>query len=301
MTFTIYFKNGQKTTIDAKTISKARQEAEKISAVDKCYANTDTVEGLQSAVLTVVKRTTAKMISNESTPDQHRLYKAAKCKPVTDPDVLDMISEATIALWEAIQEGKDIVEQHKAAYKAVNKYLYHERRIDTAKTAARHVYIESITGDIVNVNKEAAKILNVGEPYNPIPVLCENPTVQAEKATVIRNIIKGISDEQIAVLKKTTDGVTPRQIAALKVSITEGQRKVLFYTAEGESLRKISKRVAIKAGSIAKLLKKIRERGNKMYPDIAEKYKRWNKTTVDNSKDSDLTFKDFEKLMQNDF
>lgn len=275
MQFKVYFENGQTTTINAENISTARKEAEKISAVDKCYANTDTVEGLQAAALTVVKRVTAHMINNESTPDQHRLYISAKCKPVTDPDVLDMISEATVALWAAIQEGKDVAEQHKAAYKAVNKYLYHERRIDTAKTAAKTVYIEALNGvDIVNVNKETAKLLDLAKPYNPIPVLIENPTVQAEKAAVGRDILTNCTDKQV---------------------------KALNLKIKGLSVRQSAEKLHIAPATCQQRIDGARNKGEKLYPDIAEKYEKWNKTTVDNSKDSDLTFEDFEKLMQNDF
>lgn len=274
MLFTIYFENGQTTTIDTENISKAHKEGEKISAVAKCYADTSTTEGLQAAALTIVKRTTAHMIEKECTTDQYRLYLAAKCKPVTDPDVLDMISVATLALWEAIQEGKNIVEQNKTAYKALNKYLYRERRVDTAKTAGKTVYIEALNGDIVNVNKEEKKILNLTDPYTPIPVLIENPAIQAEKAAVIRDIV---------------------DVA------TEQQKKVLYLTANGLTERQIAKKINRQAGTVADKLKRIRTRGAKLYPNIADKYKRWNKTTVDNSNDNNLDFGDFEKLMQNDF
>lgn len=127
------------------------------------------IDGVQAGALTVCRRTTANMIAREGGNLQYKLYNAVRNPVTDDPDALDCISVAQLALLDAIADGEPIEEQYHRAYLALNKHLRANRQLNLSATAMRTIYIEDINGDIISVNGEINRILATNERYIPAP------------------------------------------------------------------------------------------------------------------------------------
>lgn len=171
-------------------------------------------DGIQAGALTVVKRTTANMITREGGELQYKLYNECRRPHTDDPDTQDCISVATLALYEAIADGEPIDEQYHRAYLALNKYLRANKQINLSATAMRTIYIEDIHGDIINVYGEVNRILAPGERYTPIDNEDEdNPDTTAEQRRIIHTITATLTPTQIKVLSYMARGYSNHQIA----------------------------------------------------------------------------------------
>lgn len=170
------------------------------------------IDGVRAGALTVCKRTTANMLSREGGNIQYRLYNAVRNPVTDDPDALDCISVAQIALLDAIADGEPIGEQYHRAYLALNRHLRASKQINLNATAMRTIYIEDINGDIISVNGEINRILAPNERYTPAPDT-DTPTVTTAQIEAIKNIIATLTPTQIAVLRYMAKGYSVRQIA----------------------------------------------------------------------------------------
>lgn len=172
------------------------------------------VDGIQAGALTVVKRTTANMITREGGDLQYRLYNECRRPHTDDPDTLDCISVAQCALIEAIADGEPIDEQYHRAYLALNKHLRANKQINLSATAQRTLYIEDINGDIVNVYGEINRILAPGERYTPTDTDSDtDPDTINRYTAIIHNITATLTPTQCTVLKLLARGYSERQIA----------------------------------------------------------------------------------------
>lgn len=199
-----------------------------------------TPDGVQAGALMVVRRTTANMICREGGDLQYRLYNACRQHDITDPDILDCISVATLAILDAISDGAPIAEQYHAAYLALNRYLRSSRQVDLSATAQRTLYIEDISGDIVNVTGAINRILRAAERYVPLS-----------------------SDDN--------DGDAPSvaQIAAIKAiaaTLTPTQLTVLRYLAKGYSTRQIADAMGRRHSTVDEHIARIRDKARTLYP-----------------------------------
>lgn len=248
-TIIITDENETKTThhIAAKNISDAHVKGEKLTAKGdtlKVYATTQEpngdiiVEGLSDGALTVVKRTTANMINREGGDIQYRLYNECRRPIISDSDILDCLSVATLAMIEAIREGEPIEKQYSAAYLALNKHLRDNRQINLSATAQRTLYIEDINGDIINVNSEINRILKPGEGYAPMD------DIDNTSGNYNRRVIKTIAKD-----------LTPIQLT------------VLAYLSKGYTVRQIAEKMNRSAPTIQVHINKIREKANTLYPN----------------------------------
>lgn len=203
------------TTTQATTARDAHQQATTTTGdtVRVYPATTDDrgniiADGVQAGALMVVRRTTANMISREGGDLQYRLYNACRVPGTDDPDVLDCLSVASLAIVEAISDGEPIAEQYHRAYLALNRHLRSSRQIDLSATAQRTLYIEDINGEIVNVTGEIGRILSPGERYTPT----EEGTPNTVQAAAIRAIVATLTPTQITVLRYLAKGWSERQI-----------------------------------------------------------------------------------------
>lgn len=212
----------------------------------RVYATTATadgeilIDGVQAGSLTVVKRTTANMVSREGGDLQYRLYNECRRSEITDPDVLDCLSVAQLAIIEAIANGENIADQYHKAYLALNKYLRDNRQINLSVTAQRTVYIEDVDGEIVSVNGKINRILSPSERYSPISDEIDDPTH---------------TDSYNAIIKEITSTLTPTQIRVLK------------YLAKGYSQRQIASVTKRSVSTINEHIKLIRKKAIALYPD----------------------------------
>lgn len=170
-------------------------------------------DGIQAGALTVVKRTTANMITREGGDLQYKLYNECRRPNTDDPDTQDCISVATLALYEAIADGEPIDEQYHRAYLALNKYLRANKQINLSATAMRTIYIEDINGDIINVYGEVNRILAPGERYTPIDEDENTADITAEHRRIIHTITATLTPTQIKVLSYMARGYSNHQIA----------------------------------------------------------------------------------------
>lgn len=192
-------------------------------------------EGVQAGALTVVKRTTANMVIREGGEIQHKLYTECRKPTITDPDVMDCIGVAQLAIVESIFRGDEVDEQYHNAYLELNRYLRSTRNINLSATAMRTVYIEDIDGEIISVNKHINIILKNGERYTP----------QAEDE----------EDSLIDIIDSITATLTPTQ------------KKVLSYMAKGYSERQIAETMRRGKTTIHEHINFIRKKANTMYPN----------------------------------
>lgn len=219
------------------------------------YENTTDADGhidaaaIHRAAVTVAKRTTNSMINRWGGELAHTLFAdvrnpilediesllIAKCSGRKDinADVEDMISAAQEGIFSALCDGLDIVEQYAAGYKTLNRYLYHSGK--APETAVRTLYIEDISGDIVNVTAEIGRILAPDEPYLPH--------------------IENIEDSQEGKKRAFLYKIIPM------LSVT--QRKILSYMALGWSQRQIARELGRAEGTIAEHIKRIRKTSQK--------------------------------------
>lgn len=232
------------TTTQATTARDAHQQATTTTGdtVRVYPATTDThgniiADGVQAGALMVVRRTTANMISREGGDLQYRLYNACRVPGTDDPDVLDCLSVASLAIVEAISDGEPIAEQYRRAYLALNRHLRSSRQIDLSATAQRTLYIEDINGEIVNVTGEIGRILSPGERYTP---------TEDETTPLIA---------QIAAIRAIAATLTPTQITVLR------------YLAKGWSTRQIADRMGRHRKTIDEHITAIRRKAATLYPD----------------------------------
>lgn len=207
----------------ADTMKQAHQHSETLRTIEtdniKVYATIVdengeiNVDGLQSGALTIVKCTTANMICREGGDIQYRLYSECRKSHIDDPDVQDMLSVATLALLEAVNDGVPIDEQYHRAYLAVNKHLRASKQINLSATAMRTVYIEDINGDIISVNGEINRILAPDERYIPYIDNTDINDITNAKRRLIQEIISTLSTTQTTVLRYLAQGYSLRQIA----------------------------------------------------------------------------------------
>lgn len=194
-------------------------------------------DGVQAGALMVVRRTTVNMICREGGDLQYRLYNACRQPDITDPDIMDCISVATLAILEAIGTGEPITEQYHAAYLALNRHLYASRQIRLSATAQRTIYIGD-NDDIINVTAGINRLLAPGDRYIPI------------------------ADD---------DGDAPSvaQIAAIKAiaaTLTPTQLTVLRYLAKGYSTRQIADAMGRRHSTVDEHIARIRDKAYTLYP-----------------------------------
>ena len=171
------------------------------------------VDGIRAGALTVIKRTTANMVMREGGDLQYKLYNECRRPHTDDPDTLDCISVATLALFEGIADGDPIDEQYHRAYLALNKHLRANKQINLSATAMRTIYIEDINGDIINVYGEVNRILAPGERYTPIDEDENTADTTAEQRRIIHTITATLTPTQIKVLSYMARGYSNHQIA----------------------------------------------------------------------------------------
>lgn len=171
-------------------------------------------DGIQAGALTVVKRTTANMITREGGDLQYKLYNECRRTHTDDPNIQDCISVATLALYEAIVDGDPIDKQYHRAYIALNKHLRANKQINLTATAMRTIYIEDIDGNIINVYGEVNRILAPSERYTPIDSEdTGDPNTTAEQRRIIHTITATLTPTQIKVLSYIARGYSNHQIA----------------------------------------------------------------------------------------
>lgn len=185
----------------------------------RVYATTATstgeilIDGVQAGALTVVKRTTANMISREGGSLQYRLYNECRRSKITDPDVLDCISVTQLAIIEAIANGENIADQYHYAYLALNKHLRDSRQINLSVTAQRTVYIEDVDGEIISVNSKIARILSAEEKYTHLDDQLMDHDTADRLGAALTGAAMTLTPRQIQIVKYVAMGYSKDQIA----------------------------------------------------------------------------------------
>lgn len=197
-------------------------------------------DGIEQGARLVVRRTTANMIVREGGELHHRLWQECRKPNIDNPDVLDMLGVARLALIESIASGDDIGEQYHNAYLAINRHLRASRQINLSVTAQRTVYLEDVNGDIVSVNGTIGHILKDGERYTPVAEWDDNDR-QAEYRDVI---------------------------TAITAMLTPTQKKVLAYMAKGYSNHQIANVMKRDRKTVIEHVHKIRKAANDLFPEF---------------------------------
>lgn len=171
------------------------------------------IDGVQAGALTVVKRTTANMISREGEDLQYRLYNECRRSEITDPDVKDCLSVAQLAIIEAIANGESIADQYHNAYLALNKHLRDNRQINLSVTAQRTVYIEDVDGEIISVNSKIARILSAGEKYTHLDDQLMDHDTADRLGAALTGAAMTLTPRQTQITKYVAMGYSKDQIA----------------------------------------------------------------------------------------
>lgn len=125
-------------------------------------------------------------------------------------DTKDMVQTAVDSLFEGSIEGLEYDELYRNTYKALNAYVYGERKhADTCEYMAQ---IEIDGGAVVPVNKYVAKILKGGERYTPI----DSGELDSETADKLGQTLaeasKHLTERQKEILRLTYFGYSEKQI-----------------------------------------------------------------------------------------
>lgn len=235
-------------TVQADNIKQARTKA---NATDgdtlRCYLVVTDSDGscnadaLQQAALTIVKRTTANMVSNQGGRLQYELYNACRVPNIDNPDIDDMLSVAQLALCEAVADGKDTPQQYAFAYQQLQKYLYSVKAVDTKAQSKRCVNLESLGFDIaVDIDGNINRVLSVAD---------DNYYYSADNTDDI------ITSDIVNALQSIFEILTPRQ------------QKVYKYLANGLSERQIANKMNISISSEHQHIVLIRKKATTLYPD----------------------------------
>lgn len=125
-------------------------------------------------------------------------------------DTNDMIQIAVEGLFEGYSEGLDYDETFRYTYKALNAYVYSERK--HADTCEYMTQIEIDGGAVVPANKYVARILKGGERYTPI----DSGELDSETADKLGQTLaeasKHLTERQKEILRLTYFGYSKPQI-----------------------------------------------------------------------------------------
>ena len=207
------------------TAETLRRDGESVRIYADIY--TFNATEIYSGALTVVKRTTAKMISREGATLQFNLYNQARnpiiytalvnpseCDPVIYTeyaDVLEMCQVAATALIESATDGNPLDECYHRAYLALNTYLRSMKNINLSVTAQRELYIEDINGDIIAVNQSIGHI--VADDGKLVDYTFERVDTDSAR-DIILDILSALKPTARLVLKYLARGYSERQVAS---------------------------------------------------------------------------------------
>lgn len=125
-------------------------------------------------------------------------------------DTRDMIQTAVDSLFEGSLEGLEYDELYRYAYKALNAYVYGER-----KRAERNISmqeIETAGGEVVAVNKYVARILKGGERYTPTDCGDLDSETADKIGQTLADASKHLSERQKEILRLTYFGYSEKQV-----------------------------------------------------------------------------------------
>lgn len=230
----------------------AEYAAESETPVDRVRVFADTTDsagqmddnGILESVAIIVRRKTANMLGAEAGTLQYRLWREARNPKSDDPDLLDLRGEAAAALVNAIADGLAIDEQYRAAYRAIDRYLWSSRAVNLNKNAMKTMYLEDVNGELVSVNKQIAAIMRPADRYNPTYDIAKENAAE-------------------------TAGNTAAVLAALAAEMTTIQREIAVYLAKGWSVRQIAAATRRKPSTIQDHINAIRKKARAMFPDVA--------------------------------
>lgn len=235
-------------TVQADNIKQARDKAKATNAdALRCYlivTNSDgsyNANALQQAALTIVKRTTANMVTKQGGCLQYELYNACRVPNIDNTDIDDMLSVAQLALCEAVAEGKDTPEQYAYAYQKLNDYLYSVGKVKTTSQRARTQNLESMGYEIaVDIDGNINRVLSIADDnyyYN------------------VDNTDDIITDNIITALQSIFDILSPTQ------------QKVYKYLANGMSMSQIADKMGRTKATTQTQIARIRIKATTLYPD----------------------------------
>lgn len=235
-------------TVQADNIKQARTKADPTSNDTlRCYlivTNSDgsyNADALQQAALTIVKRTTANMVSNQGGRLQYELYNACRVPNIDNTDIDDMLSVAQLALCEAVADGKDTPQQYAFAYQQLQKYLYSVKAVDTKAQSKRCINLESLGFDIaVDIDGNINRVLSIAD---------DNYYYSADATDDI------ITSDIVDALQSIFEILTPRQ------------QKVYKYLACGMSETQIGDIMGVSHQAIHKHIVLIRTKATTLYPN----------------------------------
>lgn len=125
-------------------------------------------------------------------------------------DTKDMIQTAVDSLFEGSIEGLEYDELYRNTYKALNAYVYGERKhADTCEYMAQ---IEIDGGAVVPVNKYVARILKGGERYTPIDSGELDSETADKLGQTLADASKHLTERQKEILRLTYFGYSEKQI-----------------------------------------------------------------------------------------
>lgn len=126
-------------------------------------------------------------------------------------DTKDMIQTAVDSLFEGSLEGLEYDELYRYAYKALNAYIYGERKREERNISMQE--IETAGGEIVAVNKYVARILKGGERYTPTDCGDLDSETADKLGQTLAEASKHLTERQKEILRLTYFGYSVRQIA----------------------------------------------------------------------------------------
>lgn len=235
-------------TVQADNIKQARTKANATSNDTlRCYLVVTDSDGsynadaLQQAALTIVKRTTANMVTKQGGRLQYELYNACRVPNIDNTDIDDMLSVAQLALCEAVADGKDTPQQYAYAYQKLNDYLYSVGKVKTTSQRARTQNLESLGYDIaVDIDGNINRVLDIAD---------DNYYYNADNTDDI------ITDDIITALQSIFDILSPTQ------------QKVYKYLANGMSMSQIADIMGRTKATTQTQIVRIRAKATMLYPD----------------------------------
>lgn len=209
-------------TVQADNIKQARDKAKATSNDTlRCYlVVTDSngnynADALQQAALTIVKRTTANMVTKQGGRLQYELYNACRVPNINNTDIDDMLSVAQLALCEAVANGKDTPEQYAYAYQMLQKYLYSVKAVDTQAQSKRCCNLESMGYDIaVDIDGNINRVLSIADDNYYYNADNTDDIITDDIITALQSVFDILTPTQQKVYKCLADGMSERQIAS---------------------------------------------------------------------------------------
>lgn len=220
----------------------------------KVYILDFTGTQVEEASLQILKIATKYMIDNQAKRNKNisnnsfywKLYNGCRVHTIVDEDVKDCLGEIKLALWENAcklifsrnftEIARTVQDIYRLSYNHLMQYVRSERNVGDYK----HLYIEDINGDIIDVGKGIAQIV---KECDILPTIADDDA-ECEKQLKLRAIV-------VDVLK----------------TCSPIQKRVTILAAKALSERQIAGKINRSKTTVHYHRMQVQEKAKKMYPN----------------------------------